>query len=44
MKPRGDAYAWKEIISKISKNSDKNMAVALSTMMLILPDFVNYSK
>lgn len=44
MKPRADTYNWKEIITKISKNSDKNMTMALSTIVHLLPDFPNYSK
>lgn len=44
LKPRTDSYNWKEIIVKISKNSDKNMVVALESIVHILPDFVTYSK
>lgn len=44
MKPRTDTYNWKEIINKVSKYSDKNMEIAIETLVHLLPDFPIHAK
>jgi hypothetical protein len=44
MKPRTDTYNWKEIINKLSKNSDKNMEIGIEAIILLLIDFPIYAK
>lgn len=44
MKPKVDTYNWKEIIIRVSKNCDKNMPVALETMIILLQNYSMHAK
>lgn len=44
MKPKIDSYDWNGFIQKISKNCDKNMAIAVEVLVLLVADFMMFGK
>ena len=44
MKPKVDSYDWDSFIQKISKNCDKNMAIAVEVLVILVADFMMFGK
>ena len=44
LKPHANDYNWKDILTKIGKNADKDMNISLETLGTLLPNFSQLSK